>query len=120
MGRVRLDANPAGREGGVRVVIVVQRQPVLLQIVNALRAAGGFPRLLNGWQQQRNQHGNNGDDDEQFDQSERTTALSEREHIRLLSTTTSGNRTINYDHKQSTNVRDIASNTRRKSLARFI
>jgi hypothetical protein len=50
--------------------VVVKRQPQLFQIVLALRTPGGFAGLLDGRQQQRNQHGDDGDDHQQFDESE--------------------------------------------------
>jgi hypothetical protein len=60
----------AGREHAVRRVIVVQREAKLHQMVLALRAAGGFTRLLHRGEQQCNQDGNDGDHDEQLDQRE--------------------------------------------------
>jgi hypothetical protein len=47
----------------------VQSNPDLLEIILALCPSRGFTSLLNGWQQQCYQNGNNGNDDEQFDQS---------------------------------------------------
>lgn len=49
-----------GKEA-VGAVIVVQRQPDLLEVVLALRAASGLARHLHRWQQQRDQHGNDRD-----------------------------------------------------------
>ncbi len=49
-------------------MVIVNRQADLLEIVLALRPAGRFAGLLDSGQQQGNQHGNNGDDDEQFDE----------------------------------------------------
>src|SRR5215211_3714803 len=37
-------------------------------MVQALRTSGGFPGLLNGWEQQPDQHPNDADHDEYFDQ----------------------------------------------------
>ncbi len=45
----------------------------LLEIVGALGTAGSLSGRLHGWQQQRNQHGDDGDDDQEFDQSETAT-----------------------------------------------
>src|SRR5262249_61924336 len=58
------------RQALVRALEVVDRQPHLLQVVFAFRAAGGGPRLLDGRQQQGYQHRNHSDDDEQLDQRE--------------------------------------------------
>src|SRR5262249_53347087 len=53
---------------GVMVAVASQRQ--LFQVVLALHAVRGFANLLNGWQQQADQNGNDGDDHQQFDQGE--------------------------------------------------
>jgi hypothetical protein len=58
------------REPRVRVVVVVSRQPDLLQVVRALDASGGLAHLLHGGQQEADQHRDDGDDDEQFDECE--------------------------------------------------
>jgi hypothetical protein len=55
---------------GSGIVVVVQREADLFEVVLALRAPCGFPRLLHGRQQQRDQDRNDRDDDEQFDESE--------------------------------------------------
>jgi len=48
----------------------VDREADLLQVVDALGPAGGLPCGLNGWQQQRDQHRDDRDDNQQFDQGE--------------------------------------------------
>ena len=48
------------------VMIVVNRESNLLQITLALRPPRGLPRLLDCWQQQRNQNCNDRNDYEQF------------------------------------------------------
>jgi hypothetical protein len=48
----------------VDVVVVVQGNTKLLQIIRALASPGGFPRGLNGRQQQRHQNADNGDDNQ--------------------------------------------------------
>ena len=58
------------RAGGARVV--VGGQPDLLEVVGALDTAGGLARRLHRGQEQRNQHGDDGDDYEQLDQRETT------------------------------------------------
>ena len=62
----------ADRKGSERVVVVVQREPKLLQVVLALRAPRGLTCLLNCRKEQRDEDGDNGDDDEELDQSERS------------------------------------------------
>src|SRR5690606_41587265 len=54
------------REIVVRVVVVVQSQPELLEAVFALSAAGGFASLLDGRQEQRNEDRDDRDHDEQL------------------------------------------------------
>jgi hypothetical protein len=49
---------------------VVQGQAHLLEVVLALGAAGCFPRLLHGGQKERDQDGDDGDDDQQFNERE--------------------------------------------------
>ena len=61
---------PPGGKGADRRVIVVQRQFATLQVVGALGTLGPPRASLNGRQQQGNQHGDDRDDDEQFDQRE--------------------------------------------------
>ncbi len=50
------------------IQVVVQRQAELFQVVFALSAAGGFPRLLHCGQEQGNQDRDNRDDHEQLNQ----------------------------------------------------
>jgi hypothetical protein len=60
------------RENVERIVVIVHRQPELLQVVLALRPARGLAGLLHGGKQQRDQDRDDRDHDEQFDQRERT------------------------------------------------
>ena len=53
-------------------MVVVHRNPNLLEIVLALCTACRFTSLLHGRQQKRNQNCNDGDDHQQFDERERT------------------------------------------------
>ncbi len=52
----------------VDVVIVVEGQAQLLEVVLALGSPGGLAGLLHSGKQQRNQNGNNGNDNQQFNQ----------------------------------------------------
>ena len=58
----------SGRNCVEGVVVVVDRNPQLLQIVAALRAAGGLASLLDGRQKQRHQNCDDGDDHQQFNE----------------------------------------------------
>lgn len=58
------------RESLVRVMIVVQGKAQLFHVVAALRTAGGFPRLLDGGQQERDQDRDDRNDHKQFNKSE--------------------------------------------------
>jgi hypothetical protein len=51
-------------------MVVVHRQTELLQIVLALAPPRCFTGLLHSGQQERNQHRNDGNDNEQFDEGE--------------------------------------------------
>ena len=53
------------------IVVVVQRNPQLMEIVLALGTSRCFTSLLYGRQQQGNQNGDDGDNDQQFNQCER-------------------------------------------------
>ena len=53
-------------------MMIVHRKAELLDVVLALRAAGSFSRLLNGWEQERDKDANNGDDDEELDERKST------------------------------------------------
>jgi len=58
----------------------MQGQSNLFQIILALKPGGRLPDLLDGWQQQTHQNCDDGDDDEQFDQCEATTAGMAADH----------------------------------------
>jgi hypothetical protein len=60
----------ADHVGTIDVVVVLQPQSQLLQVVDALTPTGRLASGLHGWEQQGNQHGDDGDDNEQFDQRE--------------------------------------------------
>ena len=72
------------RERLIGVVVIVQGQAPLLEVVGALAAAGGFAGGLHGRQEQGDQNANNGDDDEQFHESERALTNGCRVHERPL------------------------------------
>ena len=52
------------------IVVVMDREAQLFEVVFALSPARSFSSLLNCWQQQGDQDGNDGDHDEQFNESE--------------------------------------------------
>jgi hypothetical protein len=58
----------------VNIGVVVQGERDLAKIILALSATSGFPRLLHGGQQQRNQNRDNRDHHQQFNDREATTA----------------------------------------------
>ena len=70
--RVRVGREVEAPRGHVaeRVLVVVEREPDLLQVVRTLHPRGGLADLLNRRQQQANENRNDGDDDEQFNQRE--------------------------------------------------
>ncbi len=74
----------AGREGAVGTLVVVQGQADLLQVVDALRAAGRLRGRLDGGEQQGDQDGDDRDHHQQLDQGE-TGLLRSRSHQRNLS-----------------------------------
>jgi len=59
------------RQSPAGVVVPVQRQALLLEAVLALRARRRLAHLLDGWQQQADEYGDNRDHDQQLDQRER-------------------------------------------------
>jgi len=52
----------------------------LFEIVITLRSPSGFPRLLHGWQEQRHQDSDDGNDHQQFDQSKSATMQTSVSH----------------------------------------
>jgi hypothetical protein len=48
--------------------VVVHGQHQLPEAIAALDTASGRAGLLNGWQQEADEYGNNGDDDQQFNE----------------------------------------------------
>ena len=59
----------------VVAVIVVRGQDNLLEVVLALEAVGGLAHLLDGGQEQADEHRDDRDDDQQLDQREGRAAL---------------------------------------------
>src|SRR5436309_1431614 len=55
-----------GRQMPKRVMVIVRGQAKLLHVVGALDPAGGLADLLDGGQQQADQHGDDGNDDQQL------------------------------------------------------
>jgi hypothetical protein len=55
----------------------MQSERQLLEVIAALRHAGGFARLLDGGQQQRNEKRDDCDDDEEFNQRKPCLAVSQ-------------------------------------------
>src|SRR5205085_9153979 len=49
-------------------LVIVAGKGELLEVVAATGPVGRFAHALDGWQQHGDQHGNDGDDDQQFDQ----------------------------------------------------
>jgi len=74
----------ARREHVDGLVVVVQRKPELLHVVDALRAASGLASRLNRRQQQGDQNRDDGDHDQQLDQRESPTrAAASWEEMRM-------------------------------------
>lgn len=59
-----------GGEHAERGIVIVNGQADLLEVVFTTAATGCFPCLLDRREEECNQDGNNGDDDEQFNQGE--------------------------------------------------
>ena len=57
----------------MNVVIIMQRQTDLLEIVDALRTTRRLSGRLHGWQQQRDQNGDDRDHHQEFNQRETAT-----------------------------------------------
>ena len=49
------------------IVVVLERKPLLLHVVGALRSTGRLAGSLHGWKQKCNQDPNDGDHHQQFD-----------------------------------------------------
>ena len=72
---VRRERGPrhvARREGVGRVAVALDREADLLEVVLALGVRRGVPDLADGRQQQPDEDGDDGEDDEQFHERERT------------------------------------------------
>jgi len=57
------------------VGVIVAGEPQLLHVVLALRASSRLASLLNSREQQSDQNGNDGDNNQQFDQGKTTKTL---------------------------------------------
>jgi hypothetical protein len=53
-------------------MVPVQGKTILLEVIMTPHAVGGFPDFLDRGQEQTDQHGNDGDDDEQLNQGKAT------------------------------------------------
>jgi hypothetical protein len=69
----------------IRIKVIVECQPQLLQVVPALCAACCFARLLHGGEQQGNQDRDDRDDDQQFNEGESRTRGTGMTHWELHS-----------------------------------
>lgn len=78
---LRAPAAAGKRKQAVRVVERVHGQAELLQVVGAFHAAGGFADLLYCRQKEPNQHGNDGNHDQQLNERESAMRLSSRSQI---------------------------------------
>ena len=65
----------AGRKGGLRIVVIVQRDAELFQIIAAFHPVGGLTNLLDGGQQEADQDGDDGDHYQQLNQGESRSAI---------------------------------------------
>ena len=69
----------ARREGIVGVVVIVQREPQLLEIIGTLHATGRLASCLDGWKKQSDENADDGDHHQQFHQ--RKTGLLKTFHV---------------------------------------
>jgi hypothetical protein len=77
--------NSARRKVFVSILKIVKCNSNLTQVVRALRPAGRFTSRLNRWQQQRNQHANDGNHYKQLYQRECWATVGMNEgHVPLL------------------------------------
>ena len=70
----------------VSVVIIVKREPQLLEVVGALHTASRFTRRLNSGEKQTNKNTDNSDNNEEFDEGKAATSSTIKEtriHKRL-------------------------------------
>src|SRR5262249_57831494 len=83
-------------EGVVDVVVAVAGQAQLLEVVGALQPRGGLAHLLDGGQQEADEHGDDGDHHQQLDQREGGAASAEGRHGQSPAQVTGekGNRTV--------------------------
>lgn len=66
------------------VVVVLECEAELFDVIDALGSASSFASLLNCGQQESDEDGNDGDDHQQFDESETWNAFVSRSHEELL------------------------------------
>lgn len=83
-------------------LVILQRQADLFEIIAALRAPGRFSNPLDGWKQQRDQDGNDGNDDKQLDERETAarTRLPEHENASRVTRQTQGDAVIVRDRRR--------------------
>ena len=72
---VRRRGNLAGREDGMGAFVIHDGQADLLEVVDALGAAGGLAGRLHGGEQQGDENSDDRDDDQELDQSESTAMM---------------------------------------------
>ena len=70
------------RQHLIGIVIVVQREPYLLQVIFALCSASSLTCLLHSWQQQCNQNRNNSNDHQQLNKRETKTSSLFSDHVK--------------------------------------
>src|SRR5207249_860529 len=70
----------ARQKRAVHIVVGVHGQANLLEIVRAAHTVGGLAHLLNGGQEQANEHSNNRNHYQQFDQSKAAAAATTPSH----------------------------------------
>lgn len=64
-GRCAADTRPIG-QNIVCLMVIVQPQANLFEIIDTLGTASSLSRGLNGWQKQRDQHSDDGNNNKQF------------------------------------------------------
>ena len=69
-----LNEVPSGKTP-LDAVVIVQSETDLLEVVRALCTTGGLAPRLHGREQERDEHGNDGDDHQQLDQREAATRM---------------------------------------------
>jgi hypothetical protein len=62
-------------------MVIVEGQGQLFEVVGALHACGGLANLLHSGKEKANENGNDGNDDEELDQRETTTAMGQARRV---------------------------------------